>query len=496
MAGLLGDVDVALLRAEGDGTATVVAIWGAGMAATLPVGARVPVDDEGVASRAMREGRSVRADDYSRVTGAIAERGHPHGLSSGLGVPVVVRSRVWGLIGVARFDGGALPADTDSRLTQFGELVATAIANAQARAEVQRLAEEQAALRRVATMVAREAAPEEVLAGVAEEVGRLLQTDAAAVWRYEPDGHATVVGSWGAVGASVPAGRVKLEGDSVTALVYRTGRPARFDGYENTAGPVAAYATTVGLRAAVGTPIIVSGRLWGSIGVATMQTTPIPPDAESRMQEFTELVATAISNLQARSDLAASRARIVATADEERRRVVRDLHDGAQQRLVHTIVTLKLARRALTTNGRQAAALIDESLTHAQTATNELRELAHGILPSTLTHGGLRSAIKALATRMTIPVQINVAVDRLAPELEATAYFTIAEALTNVTKHSHADHATVNIHIKHDTLQVEVRDNGIGGAQTNGTGLLGLSDRLAAIGGSLHVKSPPHDGTL
>jgi signal transduction histidine kinase len=497
VARVLEDVDVALLRAEGDGTATVVAIWGASMSATLPVGTRIPVDDEGVAATAMRERRTMRADDYSQVTGAIAERGHRRGMSSGIGCPVVVRSRTWGLIGVARFDGEPLPPGTETRLTQFSELVATAIANAEARAEVQRLAEEQAALRRVATMVAREAPPEEVLATVAEEVGRLLQADAAWVWRYEPDGQATVVGSWGELAGTVPFGRpMKLDEDSVTGLVYRTQRPARCDAYENKTGAVAAYGREIGLRSAVGTPIVVGGRLWGSVGAGTKRTEPIPADAESRMAQFTELVATAISNVQARSDLAASRARIVATADEERRRVVRDLHDGAQQRLVHTIVTLKMARRALERDREEAAVLINEGLKQAETATDELRELAHGILPAILTHGGLRAGARALATRMTIPVEIEVAVDRLPPAVEATAYFTVAEALTNVAKHSHAAHATVNARVERDMLQVEVRDNGVGGVQADGTGLLGLKDRLAALGGNLRIESPPDGGTL
>jgi PAS domain S-box-containing protein len=496
VAHVLEDVDVALLRAERDETATVVAIRGANMSATLPVGTRIPVNDEGVAARAMREGRSVRADDYSQVTGAIAERGHSQGMSSGLGVPVVVRSRIWGLIGVARFDGEPLPPETDTRLTQFGELVATTIANAEARVEVKRLADEQAALRRVATLVAGEAPAEEVFAKVAEEVGVLLQADAASVWCYDSDGHATVVGSWGALGDTIPAGRMKLDGDSVTALVYRTHRPARFDAYEHSTGPVAAYAREVGLRSAVGTPIVVGGRLWGSIGVATMRPEPIPVDAESRMAEFTELVATAISNVQARSDLAASRARIVATADEERRRVVRDLHDGAQQRLVHTIVTLKLARRALDRNRDDAAALVNEGLKHAETATDELRELAHGILPSILTHGGLRAGVRGLASRMAIPVETDIVVDRLPPAVEATAYFIVAEGLTNVAKHSRADRATVRAGIEGRMLQVEVRDNGVGGAQADGTGLLGLKDRLAVLDGTLRVESPVGGGTV
>ena len=497
VAHVLGDIDVALLRAEGDGTATVVAISGADMSATLPVGARIPVDDEGVAARAMREGRVVRADDYSKVTGAIAERGQRQGMSSGMGCPVVVRGRIWGLIGVARFDGEPLPPETDRRLTEFGELVATAIANAEARGEVQRLAEEQAALRRVATLVAREPPPEEVFAAVAEEVGLLLQADAAVVWCYESDGQAKVVGSWGYLGDRVPIGRrMKLEGDSVTALVYRTERPARFDAYEDTTGSVAAFARDVGLRSAVGTPIVVGGRLWGSIGAATNRAEPIPADAESRMAEFTELVATAISNIQARSDLAASRARVVATADEERRRVVRDLHDGAQQRLVHTMVTLKLARRALERDGQEAAALVNEALAHAETGMDELRELAHGILPSVLTHGGLRAGVRALASRMLIPVETEVSVDRLDGAVEATAYFTVAEALTNVAKHSQADHATVKARLESHRLQVEVCDDGVGGAQADGTGLLGLKDRLAALDGTLRVESPADGGTV
>jgi signal transduction histidine kinase len=400
------------------------------------------------------------------------------------------------LIGVARFDGEPLPPETDTRLTQFGELVATTIANAEARVEVQRLADEQAALRRVATLVAREAPAEEVFAKVAEEVGVLLQADAAAVWSYDSDEHATVVGSWGALGDTIPAGRIKLDGDSVTALVYRTHMPARFDAYKHSTGSVAAYAREVGLRAAVGAPIVVGGRLWGSIGVATTRPEPIPVDAESRMAEFTGLVATAISNVQARSDLAASRARIVATADEERRRVVRDLHDGAQQRLVHTIVTLKLARRALERNREDAAVLLNEGLKQAETATDELRELAHGILPSILTHGGLRAGVRGLASRMAIPVETDILLDRLPPAVEATAYFIVAEGLTNVAKHARADRATVRAGIEGRVLQVEVRDNGVGGAQADGTGLLGLKDRLAVLDGSLRVESPVGGGTV
>jgi signal transduction histidine kinase len=221
----------------------------------------------------------------------------------------------------------------------------------------------------------------------------------------------------------------------------------------------------------------------------------MPADAESRIADFTELVAAAISNVQARSDLAASRARIVAAADEERRRVVRDLHDGAQQRLVHTVVTLKLAQQALQASDEAAASLVGEALEHAKQGNTELRELAHGILPSALTHGGLRAAIAAVLSRLDLPVQLEIPAERFPPEIEASAYFIVAEALTNVVKHAHAEHAEVRASVENGRLRVEIRDDGIGGAGPGGNGLVGIVDRVTALGGQLDIDSPPGGGT-
>ncbi|MCU1504379.1 MAG: hypothetical protein JWM12_3733, partial [Ilumatobacteraceae bacterium] len=221
-----------------------------------------------------------------------------------------------------------------------------------------------------------------------------------------------------------------------------------------------------------------------------------PPDTESRLENFTELVATAIANIQARADLAASRARIVAATHEERRRVVRDLHDGAQQRLVHTIITLKQARRALQNPEDDLPALLTEALDQAEQATSELRELVHGILPAVLTVGGLRAGVDALASRMPVPVENHVSVGRLPAATEATAYFVVAEALTNVAKHAHAGRATVAARVDDGTLRVRVCDDGVGGVQPDGSGLLGLADRLAALGGHLHIESLAAGGTL
>ena len=257
----------------------------------------------------------------------------------------------------------------------------------------------------------------------------------------------------------------------------------------------AAAARGSGYQTIVAVPLTVQGRLWGVL-IAGARAAPLERGVEGRLVEFAELMGLAVANLQAREELAASRARLVAAADAERRRVVRDLHDGAQQRLVHAIVTLKLAQRAAPSGDLDAISkLIGESLEHAETATREIRELAHGIMPATLTSGGLRAAVDALAGRATVPVEVAMNVGRLPAAVEATAYFLIAEALTNVTKHAGARHAAVWVGIDDRVLRVEVRDDGAGGASAMGGGLLGLADRVAAFAGRLEVDSPSNGGT-
>jgi signal transduction histidine kinase len=287
-----------------------------------------------------------------------------------------------------------------------------------------------------------------------------------------------------------------LDGDSVTALVRRTGRPARIDDFSNATGALADYTRIAGIGSTVGSPIVVDGRLWGAMIAATRNDAPMPPATESRIGKFTELVATAISNVHARSELAASRARIAAAADDERRRVVRDLHDGAQQRLVHTVLTLKLARQAFEGGQEHGPALVTEALEHAESAIADLRELAHGILPGALSRGGLRAGVEALASRMPVPIECDVSVDRLPPAIEATAYFVIAESLTNVVKHARASGVAVAACVRDGTLTIRVQDDGVGGARPDGPGLLGLADRLAVLGGRLLVETPIDGGTL
>jgi signal transduction histidine kinase len=390
-----------------------------------------------------------------------------------------------------------LPPETKLRLGQFIELMATAIANAEARAEVERLADEQAALPRVAMLVAKGASPTAVFDAVAGEMEGLLDADGVTVGRYEPGGEVTVLAHRGAGASRVPPGtRVSHEGENVTSMVRRSERAARMEDYERTHGAIAEMVETLAVRAAVGAPVVVDGRLWGVI-IANWKREESPPvGTEERMAQFAQLLDTAIANADSRDQLTASRARLLTAGDEARRRVVRDLHDGAQQRLVHSIVTLKLARQALQQNDEAAESLVGEALEHAERGNKELRELAHGILPAILTRGGLRVGIDSVVQRLDLPVRVDVPGERLPAEIEASAYFIVAEALTNVVKHSHAGRAEVRASVAEGMLRVEVRDDGTGGADRDGHGLVGIADRATALGGRLEIESPVGGGTL
>jgi signal transduction histidine kinase len=265
--------------------------------------------------------------------------------------------------------------------------------------------------------------------------------------------------------------------------------------YDTGAAISAAAWSRAGDHLPVAVPIVIDGRLWGLMVASSKAAKPLPASTESRLLAFTELAEVAISSTEARTELAASRARVAAAADDERRRVVRDLHDGAQQRLVHTVITMKLAREALD-SGDDVRPLLAEALDEAEQANVELRALARGILPAVLARGGLRAALEALASRAPVPVETNVSVGRLPAALEATAYFVVAEALTNVAKHSRAQRAQVTALVKEGELQVQVSDDGLGGAQPDGNGLVGLADRLAALDGRFRVETPAGGGTL
>ena len=349
-AGRLLDTDLAgMARYEGDDTVTVLATWAAEdeHGGTHPlVPGPWPLEGGDLATMISRTGRPVRIDDYRGVPGRIAAFVRDElGIRASVASPIIVEGRLWGALFIHSKQSQPLPRDTESRLTGFTELVATAVANAEARAEVGRLAEEQAALRRVATLVAREASPPEVFSAVTEELGRILGADIAALVRLEPGNKAIVVATWSdGEGDLVPIGTViSLEDESVATMVLRTGRPARADNPEHASGRIGALVRQLGVTSTVGTPIVVEGRLWGGMSVSSRQPEPLPMDTESRIADFAELVATAIANAEARTALTTSRARVVAAADETRRQIERDLHDGIQQRLVSLL--LSYARR-------------------------------------------------------------------------------------------------------------------------------------------------------
>jgi signal transduction histidine kinase len=358
---------------------------------------------------------------------------------------------------------------------------------------------EQSALRRVATLVAADPDQRTLFDRVCEELGRVLGVDSTDMIRYEHDWTATVVGAWAASGGpSFPVGTsVPVEGETVTAKLYRSGRPERVDDYTGIGGELAERLRAFGIRSAVGAPIKVAGRLWGAIMAVGGEPYAFPADTEERIARFAELVTAALANADAREQLAASRARIVEAGYEERRRLERDLHDGAQQEFVGAAISLRLAREKWSQSPEDALELVDAAFEQLQAGLRDLRELATGIHPSILTDRGLGPALEALATRSAVPVEVGpLPQERLPPEVEATAYFVVAEALTNAAKHAQCERVEVAVRVEDGWAVVEVRDDGVGGANASaGSGLRGMADRVMALGGRLDIDSPPGKGT-
>jgi signal transduction histidine kinase len=361
------------------------------------------------------------------------------------------------------------------------------------------LAEQQAALRRVATLVARGVSPSEVFSAVAAELARVLAVQNASVWRYEPDGASTLLAACDEPGAKkMPVGkRFTLEGDNIAAMVLHTGRPARMDSHDNAAGSAAAQIRELDLRGGVGAPIIVDGRLWGAAIVGTSRPEPLPPDSEARVGDFTDLVATAIANAETHAELTASRTRIVAAADDARRRIERDLHDGAQQRLVSLGLEMRTAEASVPPELHSFKDQISHLVKGLTGVSEELQEISRGIHPAILSKGGLGPALKTLARRSAVPVELDLRVDRRLPDsVEVGAYYVVAEALTNAAKHARASVVHVYAEAEDANLRLLIRDDGIGGADTaNGSGLTGLVDRVEALGGQMTISSQPGRGT-
>jgi PAS domain S-box-containing protein len=361
------------------------------------------------------------------------------------------------------------------------------------------LTHEQAALRRVATLVAEGHDAGELFDAVAVEVGQLLSADATRLLRYREDGTASIVGSYGAADAEIGVGsHLRLDRGQLWGRVSQSLSPERTDRLADGSDALAKSLLALGIAAAVAVPIVVSGRPWGAIVAAWKDPNMAGGDTEIRMAQFTELVATAVANAESGAELAASRRRIVAAADEARRRIERDLHDGAQQRLVSTVVVLKLVQQELGDANGPVAELVEEALANAQRGIDDVREIARGIHPRALSSGGLGPALQALARRCPMPVTVDVQTDARLPEnVEVTAYYVASEALTNVAKYAHASEVRITVDLEDRWIVLTIRDDGVGGADpSQGSGLIGLLDRVAALGGSLTVHSETGAGTV
>jgi len=357
---------------------------------------------------------------------------------------------------------------------------------------------EQAALRRIAALLARSVPAEEVFDAVVDEVRSLMGVEAAGLGRYEADKTATVLAVSAEADAWVllPGDKLSTEGRNITALVLRTGRPARVDDLKGTGGEDVRRFREAGVRSVVGAPVQLRERVWGLLGVYSMHRR-LPPETEARLADFAALVASALANVQAWSELEASRVRIIRAADEARRRVERDLHDGAQQRIL--TVALK-AQMLAESQAAQTAGLDAELLSlgvELDGVLEELRTLASGLHPAALSHGGLAPALRTLARRSLVPVVLDVRLPGgVAESVEVAAYYVVAETLTNTTKHAEASRIDVTVELRDGRLWVCVRDDGVGGADpARGSGLEGLKDRIEAFGGTMTLDSPSGGGT-
>jgi PAS domain S-box-containing protein len=360
-----------------------------------------------------------------------------------------------------------------------------------------RAEDEQAALRRVAMLVANRAEPAEVFAAVAEEALGVLGADATLMVRLDPDGEGTIVARAGGPSDMFPVGtrRKADEFHAVTAVV-RTGHAVRRDDYRDAPGPVSEILERLGVRSVVGTPIVVDGRLWGVLAVAS-QTDSLPADTEPRLVDFTALIGTAIVNTESREQLIASRARVVAAADDTRRRIERDLHDGTQQQLVSLALAVRAAEAEVPPGMTGLKAALSQAGVGLARATEDLQAISRGIHPAILSRGGIGPALRALARRAGLPVELDLSgPGRLPERAEVAAYYVVSEGLSNAAKHAGASAVHVRFDVEDAVVEVSIRDDGVGGADTGrGSGLVGLRDRVESLGGTFEVASPPGRGT-
>jgi signal transduction histidine kinase len=378
-------------------------------------------------------------------------------------------------------------------------LAAVTAERAASEAAARGLAHEQAALRRIATLVVSESDPARIFGQVMHETARALGVATASIVRYDVPGTVCVLGGWSESGALLfPVGSTIEIGDQGSALVevYRTGEARRVT-YPKDAGSLFDDLRSHGYRSSVAAPVKLGGGLWGALVASSVDESPLPDGSEQRLCDFADLVAQALANADTHDKLAASRARIVGAGDAERRRLERNLHDGAQQRLVSLALQLRLTQSALERRPDSVVGLLEEAQAELARALDELRELARGIHPAILTDRGLGPALEAILARAPLPVELtDLPDDRLPERVEAALYYVVAETVTNIAKHAQAESATVSVTLAGNTARVVITDNGIGGADpARGSGLRGLADRIEALDGGLRIESSATTGT-
>ena len=487
----------AVVRFEPGGIATQVGAWGTEN--PFPVGTAWTLDDQSVSGMVARTGRPARVDDYAEVPGAIASTlAREAGIRTAVGVPVLVDGKPWGVIMALSTERRPLAEGTEERLAAFTELIATAIANTDARDELRQLAEEQAALRRVATLVASGTAAHEVFDAVCVETGPLIGASSVNLACFTPDGFNLTMAGWSLRDTHVPTGtRLPIQPDTINAVIRQTGAPARVDSYEDATSELGSLIRQRGIRSEVGAPVTVEGSVWGALIAGTDSDEPLPFGAERRVASFAELIATAVSNATTRSELIASRARIVAASDEARRRIERNLHDGTQQRLVALGLDVQALRSSVPSEFPETRSGLDRVGRELEAVLEDVRELSRGLHPALLSQAGLRSSLRALARKSPIPVELDVSVtDRPSESIEIAVYYVISEALANAAKHADASEISVALATSASDVRATIADNGIGGAEVSGgSGLVGLIDRVEALGGRFSLDSPAGRGT-
>jgi signal transduction histidine kinase len=493
-ARILGVGAVSLIRYDAE-AGILTKIFGThGKRAAVPDGGQWPLADGPEAGPVIATGRPARIDDWTSMPGPVAARHVEQGFGQAVAAPIIVDGAIWGLISAFGEADEILPPGCELRLADFTHLMASAISNAQARDELRGLAEQQgAALRRVATLVAQQAAPSTIFNAVAGEASRALGVPRVDVGRCHEDGSVTLLGSTARSGG--PDHHVfTRSGERVAGKVKQTGRAARIDNWE--ASPSAGQAVgEQGFGSVVGAPIMVEGTLWGVIVVLADEV--LHDDTETRLTDFTHLVASSISNVHARDNLIASRARIVTASDETRRRIERNLHDGIQQRVVALALNLR-AVRAVSPLPNEVQAALDDVARDLEGVLEEIRVFSQGLHPMLLSRSGLGPSLRALARRSPIPVRLDVAGSPRFPEpVEIAIYYVVSEALANAVKHSQASEVSVTVISDTSGVRVTAADDGAGGAVLGrGSGLIGLVDRVEALGGKFTLDSPVGQGTV